>query len=131
MYYRVAIRGSNSATWCWKSPPFTSLQDVLGVLNLYRMLPEECIRVFLFTSTQQMDAMLHRANQRRLSTAITVKQLWDAHRTNWMEVRRLEVELGEGGDHNQPYNGDLTLSSSQTLAWTTLLARRARGELLS
>jgi hypothetical protein len=131
MYYRVAIRGSNSATWCWKSPPFTSLQDVLGVLNLYRVLPEECIRVFLFTSTQQMDAMLQRANQRRLSTAITVKQLWDAHRTNWMEVRRLEVELGEGGDHNQPYDGDLTLSSSQTLAWTTLLARRARGELLS
>lgn len=131
MYYRVAIRGSDSATWCWKSPPFTSLQDVLGVLNLYRVLPEECIRVFLFTSTQQMDAMLQRANQRRLSTAITVKQLWDAHRTNWMEVRRLEVELGEGGDHNQPYDGDLTLSSSQTLAWTTLLARRARGELLS
>ncbi len=131
MYYRVAIRGSNSGTWCWKSPPFTSLQDVLGVLKLYRVLPEECIRVFLFTSTQQMDAMLQRANQRRLSTAITVKQLWDAHRTNWMEVRRLEVEMGEGGDHNQPYDGDLTLSSSQTLAWTTLLARRARGELLS
>src|SRR5690349_16582050 len=131
MYYRVAIRGSNSATWCWKSSPCTSLQDVLGMLNLYRVLPEECIRVFLFTSTQQMDAMLQRANQRRLSTAIPVKQLWDAHRTNWMEVRRLEVELGEGGDHNQPYDGDLTLSSSQTLAWTTLLARRARGELLS
>jgi hypothetical protein len=131
MYYRVAIRGSNSATWCWKSPPFTSLHGVLGVLNLYRMLPEECIRVFLFTSTQQMDVMLQRANQRRLSTAITVKQLWDAHRTSWMEVRRLEVELGEGGDHDQPYDGDLSLSSSQTLAWTTLLARRARGELLS
>jgi len=110
MDYRVAIRGSNSATWCWKSPPFTLLQDVLGVLNPYRVLPEECIRVFLFTSTQQIDAMLQRANQRRLSTAITVKQVWDAHRTNWMEVRRLEVELGEGGDQNQPYDGDLTLS---------------------
>jgi hypothetical protein len=131
MYYRVAIRGSNSATWCWKFPPFTSLQDVLRVLNLYRVLPEECIRVFLFTSTQQMDAMLQRANQEGLTTAITVKQLWDPHRTSWMEVRRLEVELGEGGDHDQPYDGDLSLSSSQTLAWTTLLARRARGELLS
>jgi len=104
---------------------------VLGVLNLYRAMPEEHIRVFLFTSTQQMDAMLKRANQGRLTTAIAVKQLWDAHCTNWMEVRRLEVELGEGGDHDQPYDGDLTLSSSQTLAWTTLLARRARGELLS
>ena len=104
---------------------------MLGVLNLYRAMPEEHIRVFLFTSTQQMDAMLKRANQGRLTTAIAVKQLWDAHCTNWMEVRRLEVELGEGGDHDQPYDGDLTLSSSQTLAWTTLLVRRARGELLS
>jgi hypothetical protein len=131
IYYRVAIRGSNSAIWHWKSPLFNSLHGVLGVLNLYRAMPEERIRVFLFTSTQQMDTMLQRANQRRLTTAIAVKQLWDAHRTNWMEVRRLEVELEEGGDHDQPDDGDLTLSSSQTLAWTTLLARRTRGELLS
>jgi hypothetical protein len=131
MYYRVAIRGSHLASWHWKSPLFNSLHGVLGVLNLYRAMPEECIRVFLFTSTQQMDAMLKRANQGRMTTAIAVKQLWDAHCTNWMEVRRLEVEMGEGGDQNQPYNRDLTLSSSQTLAWTMLLARRVRGELLS
>ncbi|OLB54192.1 MAG: hypothetical protein AUI01_10535 [Ktedonobacter sp. 13_2_20CM_2_56_8] len=70
--YRVAIRGSHSAIWRWKSPLFNSLHGVL-------------------------------------------KQLWDAHRTNWMEVRRLEVELGEGGDHDQPYDGYLPLSSSQEL----------------
>ena len=134
MYYRVAIRVGPSATWRWKSPLFISLHGVLGVRNLYRALQEERIRVFLFTSdtsTQQMDLMLKRANQGELTTAITVKQLWDARRTNWMEVRRLEIELGEGSDHDQPYDVDLTLSSSQTLAWTTLLARRARGELLS
>jgi hypothetical protein len=87
--------------------------------------------VFLFTSTQHMDAMLHRANQGGLSTALAVKQLWDAHHTSWREVRRLEIELGEGGDHDQPYDRHLTSSSSQVLAWTTLVARRARGELLS
>jgi hypothetical protein len=86
--------------------------------------------VFLFTSTQQMDAMLQRANQGGLSTAIAVKQLWDARSTSWMEVRRLEIELGEGSDHDQPYEGHLTASSSQVLAWIRLLARRARGELL-
>ena len=131
IYYRIAIRGGHPATWHWKSPLFNSLHGVLGVLNLYRVMPEERIRVFLFTSTQQMDAMLKRANQGGLTTAIAVNQLWDARRTNWIEVRRLEVELGEGGDHDQPYGGDLALSSSQTLAWTTLLARRTRGELLS
>ena len=134
MYYRVAIQGSHSATWHWKSPLLKSLYDVLNILNLYRALPEERIRVFLFTSdasTQQMDLMLERANQGKLTTAITAKQLWEARRTNLMEVRRLEIELGEGGDHNQPYDGDTALSSSQRLAWTTLLARRARGDLLS
>lgn len=134
MYYRVAIQRSHSATWCWKSSLFHSLHGVLGILNLYRALDRERIRVFLFTSdssTQQMDLMLERANQGKLTTAIPVKQLWDARRTNWMEVRRLEIELGEGGDHNRPYDGDLTLSSSQTLAWTTLRTRRTRGELLS
>jgi hypothetical protein len=100
--YRVALRGNHSATWRWKSPPFNSLHGVL-----------------------------ERANQGELSTAIAVKQLWDAHCTSWMEIRRLEVELGEGGDHDQPSSGHLTCSSSQALAWTKLLARRVRGELLS
>ena len=130
MYYRVALQGHHSAIWHWKSPPFNSLHGVLGILNLYRQLPEEHIRVFLFTSTQHMDAMLQRANQGGLSTAIAVKQLWDAHYISWMEVRRLEIELGEGGDHDQPYDGHLSSSSSQVLAWTRLLVRRARGELL-
>jgi hypothetical protein len=130
IWYRVALRGNHSAIWRWKSPPFNSLHGVLGILNLYRTLPEEHIRVFLFTSNRHMDAMLQRANQGGLSTAIAVKQLWDAQCTNWMEVRRLEVELGEGGDHDQPYDGHLPSYSSQVLAWTRLLVRRARGELL-
>jgi hypothetical protein len=131
MYYRVAIRERHSATWRWKSPLFTSLHGVLGMLHLYHVVPEERLRVFLFTSTCQIDAMLQRANQGGLTTTIAVKSLWDAHSTNWMEVRRLEIELGEGGDQNQPYERDLVLSSSETLGWTTLLARRACGELLS
>lgn len=131
IYYRVAICESRSTIWRWKSPLFSSLHGVLGVLNLYRAIPEEYIRVFLSTSTQQMDVMLKLANQGKLTTAIAAKQLWDAHCTNWIEIRRLEIELGRGGDHDQPYDRDLTLSSSQTLAWATLLARRARGEILS
>jgi hypothetical protein len=100
---------------------------VLGLLSLYRTLPEEHIRVFLFTSTQQMEAMLQRANQGVLSTALSVKQLWDAHHTSWIEVKRLEIELGKGGDHDQSYDRQ---SSSQVFAWTKLLAKRARGELI-
>ena len=131
MYYRVAIQGDSSQPWRWKSSPLTSLHPLLGLLNMYRSVPKEHIRVFLSTSSEQMDAMLSRANQGLLSTAIAVDQLWDKHCISWIEVRRLEVELGAGGDHDQPYTWSLPPSSSHALAWMKLLVRRERGEFES
>jgi hypothetical protein len=130
IYYRVALRESQSATWRWKSSPFTSLHPVLGVLNLYRSVPREHIRVFLSSSPEQMDAMLSRANQGLLSTTITVEQLWDRRCMSWIEVRRLGVELGAGGDHDCPYSSNVPTSNLPVLAWTKLRALLARGELV-
>lgn len=130
IYYRIALQNTQSATWRWKSGPLTSLHEVLGTLNLYRGLPREQLCVFLFTSLEYMDAMLSRANQGTFSTAITVNQLWDSHSMSWTEVRRLELELGPGGDHDQPYTWASPPTTRQTLAWTRLLARRERGELV-
>lgn len=130
IYYRIALQGSQSATWRWKSSPFTSLDGVLGVLNLYRCVPRECIRVFLFSSLEQMEEMLSRANQGLLSTAITVEQLWDRHCMNWIEVRRLEMELGAGGDRDCPYSPNAPTFNLPLLAWMKLRALRARGELV-
>ena len=130
-YYRVALQGNQSATWRWKSGPFTTLDSVLGVLNLYRCVPREHIRVFLSSSLEQMEEMLARANQGLLSTAITVEQLWDRRCMNWIEVRRLEMELGAGGDHDCPYPSNVLTSNLPLLAWTKLRALRARGELVS
>ena len=130
LYYRVALWESQAATWRWKSGPLTSLHPVLGWLHMYRCLPKERIRVFLSTLPEQMDGMLNRENLGLLSTAITVDQLWDKHRTSWIEVRRLEMELGAGGDHDQAYAWSLSSSGSHVLAWTKLLARRARGEFV-
>jgi hypothetical protein len=131
IYNRVALQGKQSATWRWKSNQLTSLDGVLGLLKLYRCVPREQIRVFLSTSDKQMDVMLCRANQGLLSTAITVDQLWDKHSMSWIEVRRLEVELGAGCDHDHPYTLSLPPSGPHMLAWITLLARRARGEVES
>jgi hypothetical protein len=130
IYFRIALQGSQSATWRWKSSLLTSLGGVLGVLKLYGCVPWEHIRVFLSTSPEQMDEMLIRANQGLLSTAITVDQLWDKHSVSWIEVRRLEMELGAGGDHDLPYTWSLS-SSAHVLAWTKLLARREHGEFVS
>jgi len=129
IYYRVAIGGSQATTWQWKSGPLTSLHDVLGLLNIFRCVPKEHIRVFLSTAPEQMEAMLSRANQGLLSTAVTVDQLWDKHCISWIEVRRLEMELGSGGDHDLLYTWSAPTSRSEVLAWTKLLAGRERGEL--
>ena len=129
MYYRVALQESQATTWQWKSTILTSLHAVLGLLNIFRCVPKEHIRVFLSTTPEQMDEMLSQANQGLLSTAVTVDQLWDKHCTSWIEVRRLEMELGAGGDHDLPYNWSAPTSRSEVLAWTKLLAGRERGEL--
>jgi hypothetical protein len=130
IYYRVAIQGSQSATWRWQSSPLTSLHPVLGILNLYRGVPKERILMVLSTSPEHMEEMLSRANQGLLSTAITVEQLWDKHCVSWIEVRRLELELGAGGDHDQPYTWSLPPSGSHMLAWAKLWTRRVRGEYM-
>jgi hypothetical protein len=46
-----------------------------------------------------------------------------------LEKRRLEQELGAGGDHDVPYHFVLPLSMPQVLAWMRLLGRVRRGEL--
>ena len=129
LYYRVALQGSQPDTWRWKSGPLTSLHPVLGWLHLYRCMPKERIRVFLSTSPEQMQEMLSRANQGLPSTAITADQLWDRHRVSWIEVRRLEIELGAGGDQDLPYTW-LPPSGSLILAWTELRTRRVGGDFV-
>ena len=46
-----------------------------------------------------------------------------------LESRRLELELGPGGDHDVPFSFVLPPSMGQVLAWMRLLATRERGEL--
>jgi len=53
----------------------------------------------------------------------------DERRMSSLESRRLERELGPGGDHDIPYRFALPASSPQVLAWMRLLARVHRGEL--
>lgn len=46
-----------------------------------------------------------------------------------LECRRLELELGPGGDHDVSYHFILPAELLQVLAWVRLLARKERGEL--
>ena len=46
-----------------------------------------------------------------------------------LERRRMELELGPGGDHDVPYTFALPLSMPPVLAWMRLLAKVQHGEL--
>jgi hypothetical protein len=46
-----------------------------------------------------------------------------------LDVRRLEVEPGQPGDHDTPYGFSLPVSMPQTLAWLKLMVRVQSGEL--
>ena len=48
-----------------------------------------------------------------------------------LDKKRLELELGPGGDHDIPYHFTLPISMPQRLAWTRLLTRVQVGELAS
>ena len=54
----------------------------------------------------------------------------DEKRTSSFERRRLELELGTGGDHDMPYSFALPSSLSQVLTWVSLLASVHREEKL-
>ena len=48
---------------------------------------------------------------------------------NVLESRRLELELGAGGDHDSPYTFALPLSMPQTLAWVQLFVKVQQGNV--
>jgi hypothetical protein len=70
-------------------------------------------------------------------TSILREQAWDEQRLaasfkgsrSFLEMRRLEVELGAGGDHDTPYKFAFPSVLPRLLAWTKLCARVRRAEL--
>ncbi len=48
---------------------------------------------------------------------------------SFLDMRRLESELGTPGDHDTPYKFTLPTSMPQALAWTKLLVKVHAGEL--
>jgi hypothetical protein len=65
----------------------------------------------------------------RLNESAKAVHILDERNMSSPERRRLELELGPGGDHDVPYNFVLPASMPQVFAWMRLLARIQRGEL--
>ena len=76
-----------------------------------------------------MDEMLKRANAGLMANFVTVEQFLQEGHMNLMEIRRLELEMQTGRDHDSPYIFALPDNMPQVLAWMKLLARFHSGEL--
>jgi hypothetical protein len=65
----------------------------------------------------------------RVVSSLDKEQALNVGSMNALDTRRLEVELGEIGDHDTPYKFSLPTSMPQALAWTKLLVKVQAGEL--
>ena len=129
IYYRVALQDKQTPTWKWKSTVLTSLDALLLFLRTYGSIPKEDVRVFFSSSAEEMEEMLSRQNQGLVSNSVSADQLLSGKSMNSSEIKRLELELRNAGDHDEPYTFTLPSYMPQVLAWTKLLARVRNGEL--
>jgi hypothetical protein len=74
MYYRVAIQVDQAPHWQWKSTLLSELSALLQWLRLYRVLPQDRLRVFSCSSQEEMNDQLVRVNQGLESTSVTAAQ---------------------------------------------------------
>ncbi|HLL79683.1 MAG TPA: hypothetical protein VKT25_09300 [Ktedonobacteraceae bacterium] len=73
---------------------------------------------------------LARAGEASPEAPFTIQQaIANVQQVGGIEQRRINLEMGAGGDHDQPYLFTLPLSVPQRLAWAKLLARVRRGEI--
>jgi hypothetical protein len=79
-YYRLAALDRQSTHWIWKTTAVTSLQVVFQLLRIYRMLPQDGIRVFTATSEAELNEMLSRQNNHLASGYVTAAQFLQARK---------------------------------------------------
>jgi hypothetical protein len=74
MYYRVAIQMNQQPTWQWRSTALTSLEALFDFLRLYRVTPQDRLRVFSSASREDLNEQLVQENQGRLTNSVTAAQ---------------------------------------------------------
>ena len=79
--------------------------------------------------THQETTAIAVSTQTRLNESGRAVHTLEQGEVSLLERRRLELELGPGGDHDVLYSFAKTSSPRQVLAWMRLLAKVQRGEL--
>jgi len=79
--------------------------------------------------THQETTAIAVSTQTRLNKSGRAVHTLEQGEMSLLERRRLELELGPGGDHDVPYSFALPAYMPQVPAWMRLLAKVQRGEL--
>jgi hypothetical protein len=73
-YYRLAIQHRQTTSWTWKTTAVSSLQAVVHLLSIDRLLPQDDIRVFTASSEEELSELLTRHNSTLASSSVTATQ---------------------------------------------------------
>ena len=137
IYYRVAFLVDPSteetqiSIWKWRSTILTSSHALFTLLKTYQHLPKDHVRVFFGSSEADMEEMLDRQNQGKMSTSLSAEYVLSTKKVNQQDVRRLALELCTADDHDEPYIFQAPSSWQMCTAWIALMKKVQSGKLES
>jgi hypothetical protein len=121
-YYRLAIQTHQTTQWTWKTTAVTSLQAVFQLLSVYRMLPQDDIRVFTASSEEELSELLKRHNTNLASSSVTATQFL---RENNLALPEPEQSASEQSISAPAAQQDASVAARAKAVWDEYVTRRA------
>jgi len=108
---------------------------ISGSLTAGEFLRERRLSVQVVSAPKTIEKLVRRSTAVAIDSSVRneypVSNLASAGNISLLDQRRLQLELGAGGDHDTPYRFSLPVSTPQLLAWTRLLGKVQAGEVQS
>jgi hypothetical protein len=121
-YYRLAIHNRQTTQWTWKTAAVSSLQAVFQLLRIYRLLPQDNIRVFTAASKEDLNEMLKRQNTTQASSSVTATQFL---RENNLALPEQEQRASEQSLSAQAAQQDADVATWAKAVWDEYVMMRA------
>ncbi len=108
---------------------------ISGSLTAGEFLRERRLSVQTVSAPKTIEKLVRRSTAVAIDSSVRndppISSLANPGSINLLDQRRLQIELGSGGDHDTPYRFALPMSTPQLLAWTRLLGKVQAGEVQS
>jgi hypothetical protein len=121
-YYRLAIQTHQTTHWTWKTTAVTSLQAAFQQLSIYRLLPQDSIRVFTASSEEELSELLQRHNSNLASSSVTATQFL---RENHLALPEQEQSASHQSLSAPAAQQDTSIAARAKAVWDEYVTRRA------